>query len=432
MTMSSIGRSHVDEQMPSLAMAHRIWHTLVLLVIGAVGIGAGYRAGLVASLVLIVGLVILLVGYLALALPRAREWLGQGPMLAAVMLGAVIMIAGQPEAVVLLIGIIPQLFYFAPLRVAVWCTVVLTIVGCGSFVVHDIANTATAVALLVGTSAAGVAIGTWLSQLFHLNARQRETIAALDESRALVESMAHIAGAADERAQIGQDVHDGMAQHLSAMVMVLREAEQRLAAGDPAEAGERLDLARRQCELVLAECRFLIGQQSTVGMESSVEIVQHLAALFESAAGVRTEVQVDLGPDERDYLDPEQRATAQKVLTEVLSNCLKHAAANRVEIHVARHADVDAEPAVLLRIVDDGQGFRASGERMDDHATHGYGLPGLHDRVARQGGTLSLDSKPGVGTQVTMVLPRCAPSASSPDPRSGVGAASQRDDVVGP
>ena len=58
-----------------------------------------------------------------------------------------------------------------------------------------------------------------------------------------------------------------------------------------------------------------------------------------------------------------------------------------------------ADGRLRLLIADDGRGGAAAGG--------GSGLAGMHDRVAAQGGTLAIDSPPGAGTRIAVVLP-CA------------------------
>jgi len=80
-------------------------------------------------------------------------------------------------------------------------------------------------------------------------------------------------------------------------------------------------------------------------------------------------------------------ATAYFVACEALTNAVKHASPTRVAVSTARDGGV-----LRLTIFDDGIGGANR-------------LPGLHDRVAAQGGTLAVNSPPGEGTRIEVQLP---------------------------
>jgi signal transduction histidine kinase len=102
-------------------------------------------------------------------------------------------------------------------------------------------------------------------------------------------------------------------------------------------------------------------------------------------------VDLHVGP-ERHPADIE--ATAYFVTCEALTNAYKHAAATTVAVRV-RCADGRLE----LTVADDGVGGA--------HPDRGSGLRGLSDRIAAQGGRMTVDSRPGAGTRLVAELP-CA------------------------
>ena len=85
-------------------------------------------------------------------------------------------------------------------------------------------------------------------------------------------------------------------------------------------------------------------------------------------------------------------AAAYFVASEGLTNAVKHARASRVAVSAAR-----ANGSLVVSITDDGVGGAAP--------ARGSGLAGLADRVHAQGGTLRLESAPGMGTRLTVELP---------------------------
>ncbi|MDQ6942865.1 MAG: ATP-binding protein, partial [Candidatus Eremiobacteraeota bacterium] len=88
-----------------------------------------------------------------------------------------------------------------------------------------------------------------------------------------------------------------------------------------------------------------------------------------------------------------------RIVSEALTNARLHANASRIDV------DFDGDDAqVALRVRDDGAGFDPA---VRDDAR--YGLRGMEERARLVGGGLRVESAPGVGTVVEIVVPRpCA------------------------
>ena len=115
------------------------------------------------------------------------------------------------------------------------------------------------------------------------------------------------------------------------------------------------------------------------------------AALTELAARTPVPVDLDVSPDR---YPAEIEATAYFVASEALTNAVKYARAQAIQVHTRRH-DNGTVRAVQRR----RRGRRRSARR--------FRSAGLLDRVAAHGGDLSLASPDGAGTTVTVGLP-CA------------------------
>jgi signal transduction histidine kinase len=96
------------------------------------------------------------------------------------------------------------------------------------------------------------------------------------------------------------------------------------------------------------------------------------------------------GPPES--LPPEIETAAYYVVLEAVANAVKHADATRVDVRAER-----LDGGLVVTIADDGCGGAA--------ATASGGLAGLADRVAAHGGAMTVDSPPGAGTRLEVVLP---------------------------
>ena len=91
----------------------------------------------------------------------------------------------------------------------------------------------------------------------------------------------------------------------------------------------------------------------------------------------------------------EIESTVYRLVQEALTNVVKHASAQRVEVRVS-----DRDGDIVLSVRDDGSGF-------DPQAASGggFGLLGMRERLALVGGTLDLESEPGTGTVLRAAIP---------------------------
>jgi len=88
-----------------------------------------------------------------------------------------------------------------------------------------------------------------------------------------------------------------------------------------------------------------------------------------------------------------------RIFQEMLSNVVRHAQARRVTVRVV--VDDPPDPVLYLDVRDDGIGAPAAA--LDDPRS--YGVLGMRERAAHFGGRLAIDSAPGQGTRVRLVMP---------------------------
>ena len=114
------------------------------------------------------------------------------------------------------------------------------------------------------------------------------------------------------------------------------------------------------------------------------------------AAGLPVDLEVD---------DGSVTTTVYRVVQEALTNVLRHAPGARAGVRVAA-----ADGHVRVSVVDDGPGWAESARR-------GYGLAGLAERVAQDGGTLRSGAGPdGSGFRVVAEVPLAARAAVADAP----------------
>lgn len=193
-----------------------------------------------------------------------------------------------------------------------------------------------------------------------------------------------------ERRRIERDLHDGAQQHLVLLTMKLGLAERHLTerrmADADGRAAELVGEAHEQARLALTTLRDQIrGIHPQILTDLGLtEAVRELAE--------RCPIPVEVELDVPGRMQPEIESTAYFVVSEALTNAVRHAAATRIQIS-GRLAD----QRLALTIVDDGRGGA--------EPSLGTGMRGLADRVAVVTGTLEISSPQGGPTTVRIDLP---------------------------
>jgi signal transduction histidine kinase len=206
------------------------------------------------------------------------------------------------------------------------------------------------------------------------------------ESRAAVAaSRARIVAAADEsRRRIERDLHDGAQQRLVHAVIVLKLALAALNKGD-ADADELVAEALRHTEQANAELRELAH-----GILPAALTLGGLRAGVEGLVS-RISLPVCLGISVG-RLPADVEATAYFVISEALTNVVKHADADRATVTVQAEGG-----ALRVEIRDEGIGGA--------DPARGSGLVGLRDRAEALGGTIEVTSPSGRGTTLLIEIP---------------------------
>ncbi|MFG2040367.1 DUF4118 domain-containing protein [Dactylosporangium sp. NPDC048998] len=210
-------------------------------------------------------------------------------------------------------------------------------------------------------------------------------IANADSRSQLVASRARIATAADEtRQRIERDLHDGAQQHLIAISLELRAAEE---AELPAEQ-LRAHMAHAATSLteVATDLRELARgiHPAVLATGGLVPALKMLAR--RSAVPVELRVEADRRPPA-----PVEIA-AYYVVSESLTNAARHSGASVVQVEVTTQPDM-----FRLAIRDDGVGGA--------DPARGSGLTGLWDRVETLGGHMVMTSPPNGGTSLLVTIP---------------------------
>jgi signal transduction histidine kinase len=239
-------------------------------------------------------------------------------------------------------------------------------------VVHDAALGRRPNLLESVLAAAGLAI-----EIGRLRAEVRRRLAEVEDSRTRIVTASY-----EERRRLERDLHDGAQQRLVSIGLALRHVQSRL----PQAGQEALELDASVKELgqAIDELRELARGVRPAGLDDGLATA--LGALA-SRSSVRTRVEAT---DER--FDDRLETAAYFVVSEALTNAVKHAQASAVTVSAERR-----NGKLVVSVSDDGVGGASD--------AHGFGLVGMSDRVAALGGRLRVDSAAGEGTVVTAELP---------------------------
>jgi signal transduction histidine kinase len=198
-----------------------------------------------------------------------------------------------------------------------------------------------------------------------------------------------VAGQDAERRRIQRVLHDGVQQEIVALAARAGLVREQLLRGDPA-AADRLADMQRDLATALRDVREIAYEihPPVLADRGLLEAIEAQSSRLALPMAVRAD------PALRGVRFGEQiEATAWYVLAEALSNVVKHAGASEVQVSLSQE---DGRLGLLIR--DDGRGF-------DLDRPRGLGLTSLSDRLEVVGGSLSISSRPGLGTSVCVQIP---------------------------
>lgn len=196
----------------------------------------------------------------------------------------------------------------------------------------------------------------------------------------------------EERKRISRELHDGVGQSLfSLLIRIDRLLD------DHAEL-EELHGLRREVSDIMEDIRSLARELrpsvlDDLGVGPAVRTyVENYAAHF----GIDVKLSVNL----RGRPDISTETTIYRVVQEALTNVAKYADVDECEVVITEHDD-----RIETVVRDEGAGFHPAQSRT------GVGLFSMEERARGIGGTLTIRSAPGEGTEVRLVVPKERPPA---------------------
>jgi len=197
--------------------------------------------------------------------------------------------------------------------------------------------------------------------------------------------------AVQERNRIAREIHDSLGHALTSLNVQLQTGL-KLWQRNPEEAHAFLEQAQQLGTMAMREVRQSVStlradERDEPPLEEAIATLLHE---FRRSTGITVDASIHLLPS----LPLEVSRTLYRLTQEALTNICKHAQATTVRLELKTELD-----QVYFAIADNGKGFAY------DQVTSGYGLQGMKERVAASNGTFNLDTFPGTGCKIAIILP---------------------------
>lgn len=216
-----------------------------------------------------------------------------------------------------------------------------------------------------------------------------------------------IAAEAEARKQLSRDLHDGPTQSVAAIAMrinfirsMMKHETQEFIDDELSKVEQLAKDTGRVIRGMLFTLRPLVLDEKGLGpaVESVMERIRETDGL-----NMRL-----VGSENGDLLSPRAQSMIFYIVEEALGNARKYSKANLIEVRFWREADL-----FVARIQDDGVGFNVE-EVTEDYSSRGsLGMINMQERAETIGASVKVESQPGKGTAITIVVPLASQGQSS-------------------
>lgn len=236
-------------------------------------------------------------------------------------------------------------------------------------------------------------IGYIIVRLVTAQRQQRQALIQANAQLAQYASTLEQLAVSRERNRLAGELHDTLAHTLSGTAVQL-EAVKTVWEADPAQARKLLDQSSQAIRTGLTETRRALRALRASPLEE-LGLALAVRGLAESVAE-QTGASLDWqGPEQVDHLTPAVEQGIYRVAQEALANIARHALAQHLAVQLAQ-----SNGRLSLQISDDGCGFEL--DRVE--AEHHFGLKGMQERAEMMGAVLTVDSEPGRGTVIHLMV----------------------------
>jgi signal transduction histidine kinase len=225
------------------------------------------------------------------------------------------------------------------------------------------------------------AFATRAALAVHLSERvARETVDAILE------------GQEAERSRLARELHDETGSALTAILLGLAAIDTAATLPEAHQASTALRETARSTLENVGRMAFAL-RPPALDEFGLVTALKDLIGGLEEQGGPKVELELD--PPGGARLPTKVETAVFRITQEALTNVVKHAEAQTVDIRLAFR-----ERSAVLAIEDDGGGFPL----VQEH-DGGLGLVGMRERVASVNGALDIESERGAGTRLTVEIP---------------------------
>jgi two-component system, NarL family, sensor histidine kinase UhpB len=193
----------------------------------------------------------------------------------------------------------------------------------------------------------------------------------------------------EERARVARDLHDEVNQSLTGLLLRLEAAREAAPPELEAELAETKALANQAMQELLS-----LARQLRPTALDDLGLIAAVGGQVEQLARGELKAEFAVDGDFTD-LDDDTQLVVYRVAQEALSNATRHSGADHVAVRLRRYS----EDGVKLEVTDDGRGFAF------DESEGGLGIAGMRERALLIGAKLTIESRPGRGTTIRLVVP---------------------------
>ncbi|AFJ63749.1 Signal transduction histidine-protein kinase/phosphatase DegS [Bacillus velezensis] len=204
----------------------------------------------------------------------------------------------------------------------------------------------------------------------------------------------------EERKRVSREIHDGPAQML-ANVMMRSELIERIFRDRGTEDGfQEIRNLRQNVRNALYEVRRIIYDLRPMALDD-LGLIPTLRKYLYTTEEYNGKVKIHfqcIGDTENQRLAPQFEVALFRLAQEAVTNALKHSESEEITVKVEVTADF-----VVLIIKDNGKGFDIKDAKQKKNKS--FGLLGMKERVDLLEGTITIDSKIGLGTFIMIKVP---------------------------
>jgi signal transduction histidine kinase len=205
----------------------------------------------------------------------------------------------------------------------------------------------------------------------------------------------HEAAILGERNRLAREIHDTIAQSLAGIVLQIDTARAMIN-DSPLEAETLLERTEQLARSSLRDARHALHElrPACLQRQNLEEALRSLVQGLKETDGPKIALEIACS----DPVPTTIQADLLRIAQEALFNARRHARARHIWVRL-----VSTEECWRLLVEDDGRGFNRDGAAMQNGR---YGLLGMHERAARHGGSVRIDSNPGRGAMIQAEIPR--------------------------